>query len=99
MEWASSGGDWRWRWGAGALLGASTSAWAETVLRVGDQIAGNRSVMEAAGVLADVPYRIRWLQFPAAAPLLEALNAGALDVGFTGDVPFLLSTPRACRCG
>jgi len=75
--------------GAGALLGAGGAARAETVLRVGDQIAGNRSVMEAAGVLADVPYRIRWSQFPAAAPLLEALNAGALDVGFTGDVPFL----------
>jgi sulfonate transport system substrate-binding protein len=73
----------------GALLSNGRGARAETVLRVGDQIAGNRSVMEAAGVLADVPYRIRWSQFPAAAPLLEALNAGALDVGFTGDVPFL----------
>ncbi|MBN9562464.1 MAG: ABC transporter substrate-binding protein [Alphaproteobacteria bacterium] len=75
--------------GGAALLGSGARARAETVLRVGDQIAGNRSVMEAAGVLADVPYQIRWSQFPAAAPLLEALNAGALDVGFTGDVPFL----------
>jgi sulfonate transport system substrate-binding protein len=75
--------------GGAALVGASAAARAETVLRVGDQIAGNRSIMEAAGVLADVPYRIRWSQFSAAAPLLEALNAGALDVGFTGDIPFL----------
>ncbi len=28
-------------------------------------------------------------EFPAAAPILEALNAGALDVGYTGDLSFL----------
>lgn len=27
--------------------------------------------------------------FPSGAPVLEALNAGALDIGFTGDIPFL----------
>ena len=26
---------------------------------------------------------------PSGAPVLEALNAGALDIGFTGDIPFL----------
>jgi sulfonate transport system substrate-binding protein len=72
-----------------ALVLFAQGAVAQSVLRVGDQIAGNRSVMEAAGVLQGVPYRIEWAQFTAAAPLLEALNAGALDVGFTGDVPFL----------
>uniref|UniRef100_UPI0013CF8C69 PhnD/SsuA/transferrin family substrate-binding protein n=1 Tax=Morganella morganii TaxID=582 RepID=UPI0013CF8C69 len=29
-----------------------------------------------------------WSEFPAAAPLLEALNAGANDVGGCGDAPF-----------
>jgi sulfonate transport system substrate-binding protein len=70
-----------------ALLAHAAAA--EGVLRVGDQIAGNRAVMEAAGVLQGVNYKIEWAQFSAASPLLEALNAGALDVGFTGDVPFL----------
>ncbi len=36
-----------------------------------------------------MPYKIEWSEFPAAAPILEALNAGALDVGYTGDLSFL----------
>jgi len=31
---------------------------------------------------------------PAAAPILEALNAGALDVGYTGDLSFLTCVRR-----
>ena len=44
--------------------------------------------MEAAGALNDVSYSIEWKEFPAAAPLLEALNAGAIDTGIVGDAPF-----------
>ncbi|MCS3726764.1 hypothetical protein FHR88_001798 [Bradyrhizobium betae] len=59
------------------------------VLRVGDQKGGNRSLLEISGYAKDLPYRIEWSEFPAAAPILEALNAGALDVGYTGDLSFL----------
>src|SRR5580693_8316460 len=41
------------------------------------------------GLARDLPYKIEWSEFPAAAPILEALNAGALDVGYTGDLAFL----------
>jgi sulfonate transport system substrate-binding protein len=44
--------------------------------------------MEAAGVLKDVPYTIEWKEFAAAAPLLEALSAGAIETGLVGDAPF-----------
>ena len=44
--------------------------------------------MEAAGVLKELPYKIEWSEFPAAAPLLEALNAEAIDTGIVGDAPF-----------
>jgi sulfonate transport system substrate-binding protein len=44
--------------------------------------------MGAAGVLKDVPYKIEWKEFAAAAPLLEALGAAAIDVGLVGDAPF-----------
>lgn len=44
--------------------------------------------MEAAGVLKDVPYKIEWKELMAAAPLLEALGAGAIDAGRVGDAPF-----------
>jgi sulfonate transport system substrate-binding protein len=73
---------------AGLLLGAIASASAQTTLRVGDQKGNAQAVMDAAGVLKDVPYKIEWKEFPAAAPLLEALGAGAIETGLVGDAPF-----------
>jgi sulfonate transport system substrate-binding protein len=57
-------------------------------LIVGDQKGNSQAVMQAAGVLKDVPYKIEWKEFPAAAPLLEALGAGAIETGLVGDAPF-----------
>ncbi|KGJ66858.1 putative aliphatic sulfonates binding protein [Bradyrhizobium diazoefficiens SEMIA 5080] len=72
------------------LSTAAASLAADTVvLRVGDQKGGNRSLLEISGYAKDLPYKIEWSEFPAAAPILEALNAGALDVGYTGDLSFL----------
>jgi sulfonate transport system substrate-binding protein len=73
---------------AGFLLCATASAMAQTTLRVGDQKGNSRAVMEAADVLRDVPYKIEWKEFPAAAPVLEALGAGAIETGLVGDAPF-----------
>jgi sulfonate transport system substrate-binding protein len=77
--------------GAAIGLAATASALAAdaVTLRVGDQKGGNRSLLEIAGLAKDLPYKIEWSEFPAAAPILEALNAGALDVGYTGDLAFL----------
>jgi sulfonate transport system substrate-binding protein len=61
---------------------------AETTLRIGDQKGNARAVLEAANALAGVPYKIEWVEFPAAAPLLEAAKAGAIDAGTVGDAPF-----------
>jgi sulfonate transport system substrate-binding protein len=73
---------------AALIAGALSSADAQTTLRVGDQKGNAQAVMEAAGVLKDVPYKIEWKEFPAAAPLLEALGAGAIETGLVGDAPF-----------
>lgn len=73
---------------AALLLGSAALASAQTTLRVGDQKGNSQAVMEAAGVLKDVPYRIEWKEFAAAAPLLEALGAGAIETGLVGDAPF-----------
>src|SRR5438105_14246502 len=70
-----------------AFAGAGLAG-AQRTLRVGDQKGNSRAVMEAAGVLSDVPYKIEWKEFAAAAPLLEALSAGAIDTGLVGDAPF-----------
>ena len=74
-----------------AAFVAIGSANAETVLRIGDQKGLARAVLEAAGELTGAPYRIEWLEFPAAAPLLEAARAGAIDAGSVGDAPFTFS--------
>lgn len=73
-----------------ALAAATTlfslSALSQTLV-VGDQSYNTRTVMEAAGVLDDVPYTIDWKQFTAGSPVAEALNVGSLDIGFLGDAP------------
>ncbi|MDB5984110.1 MAG: transporter, periplasmic substrate-binding protein aliphatic sulfonates family [Pseudomonas sp.] len=58
-------------------------------LIVGDQSYSAQTVMEAAGVLKDVPYTLEWKQFTAGSPVAEALNVGSLDVGLLGDAPAL----------
>ena len=57
-------------------------------LRAGSQKGGLQSLFEASGVARDLPYRIDWSEFSAAQPLLEALNADAIDIGSMGDLNF-----------
>lgn len=73
---------------AGATLAMPRILRAQAPLRVGDQRGNARAVMQAAGVLDGVEGRYAWSEFPAAAPLVEALNAGAIDTGLVGDAPF-----------
>ena len=71
---------------AAAALGRPARG-AAPVLRLGDQKGGIEALLRAAGQLDDLPYKIEIAQFQAAAPLLEALNAGAVDVAWAGDAP------------
>lgn len=57
-------------------------------LIVGDQRGGIQALLQASGELNHVPYTIEWALFPAASPLLEALNSGAVDIGGIGGQPF-----------
>jgi sulfonate transport system substrate-binding protein len=81
--------------GAAVSIAITASALAADpiTLKVGDQKGGNRSLLEIAGLARDLPYKIEWSEFPAAAPILEALNAGALDVGYTGDLAYAAGAP------
>ncbi|MEU1015444.1 ABC transporter substrate-binding protein [Streptomyces sp. NPDC005898] len=56
-------------------------------LNVGDQKGGSEAVLRAAGQLDGLPYKIRWSTFTSGPPLLEAVNAGAVDVGGVGNTP------------
>lgn len=62
-----------------------------TKLVLGDQVHLLQSKAEAAGVLDNLPYDIEWANFVGAAPLLEALNAGAVDTAPAGDLPVVLA--------
>lgn len=66
-------------------------------LQAGDQRGGSRLVLAGAGRLNNTPYRIVWSQFPNAAPLLEALNAGAIDTGIGGDSAFIFAIGSGAR--
>jgi sulfonate transport system substrate-binding protein len=63
----------------------------KVTLTVGDQKGGSKALLSAAGELDDVPYKIKWKSFTSGPPLLEALNAGAIDVGGVGNTPPLFA--------
>jgi len=73
------------------------SAQPRPLLRAGDQKGGLRALLESADELKNLPYDIKWSEFPAAAPLAEALNADAIDFGTIGDAPLLFSLAAGSR--
>ncbi|MFJ3535712.1 ABC transporter substrate-binding protein [Streptomyces sp. NPDC090109] len=79
---------------ASACSGASTAGEASNtdgkgslVLNVGDQKGGAEALLRAAGELDDLPYRVTWSTFTSGPPLLEAVNAKAVDIGSVGNTP------------
>jgi sulfonate transport system substrate-binding protein len=83
---------------AGFVAACSKAATADPgTLLVGDQRGGQKVVLEATGALRNLPYTIQWSSFPNAAPVLEALNAGAIDVGFGGDSAFVFAVGSGAK--
>ncbi|WP_287497452.1 ABC transporter substrate-binding protein [Pandoraea sp. CB10b_02] len=72
-----------------AILPFTGKAADKPVLVVGDQAYNAQSLFEASDALRDAPYTVAWKQFPAGTPVIEAVNAGALDIGLQGDGPVL----------
>ncbi|WP_433327729.1 ABC transporter substrate-binding protein [Spirillospora sp. CA-294931] len=67
---------------------ASAAADGTVTLRVGDQKGASiRSLLGAAGELNGTAYKISWSQFTSGPPILEAVNAGAVDFGSVGNTP------------
>jgi sulfonate transport system substrate-binding protein len=81
-----------------ALATTSKSAFAADdaqTFRIGFQKGGVLSLAKASGAiekrLAPRSISVQWNEFTSGPPLLEALGAGALDFGSTGDVPPLFA--------
>ncbi|WP_329214256.1 ABC transporter substrate-binding protein [Streptomyces sp. NBC_01485] len=67
--------------------GADTDGKGSLTLNVGDQKGGSEAILRAAGELKNLDYKIKWSTFTSGPPLLEAVNAGAVDVGGVGNTP------------
>ena len=81
---------------AALRLPALAHAAEPVVLRVGDISYYNlRASAELSKAFEGTPYKVEWSQFQAGAPLMEALNAGAIDVGFLGDSAFLYAASKS----
>jgi sulfonate transport system substrate-binding protein len=74
-----------------ALAGSAISAEPLKELRIGYQKIGALLVVKAQKALEQrfepLGVRVRWIEFAFGPPLLEALGAGAIDYGYTGDSP------------
>lgn len=79
--------------GAALALGLLSTVQAGDLqpLRVANQKSTIKALLEASGECQNVPYEIKWSEFPSASPLGEALNAGAVDVGALGDAPYVFA--------
>ncbi|NKK45537.1 sulfonate ABC transporter substrate-binding protein [Rhizobium leguminosarum] len=64
---------------------------AEKVVRIGYQKYGTLVLLKGKGLLEkklkSIDYTVEWTEFPGGPQLLEALNAGAVDFGSTGETP------------
>jgi sulfonate transport system substrate-binding protein len=69
----------------------AAAATAERVVRIGYQKYGSLIILKTSGVLdkalAEKGWKVDWKLFVAGPALLEALNAGSLDFGTTGEAP------------
>ncbi|CAO4155822.1 Putative aliphatic sulfonates-binding protein [Methylorubrum aminovorans] len=70
---------------------AQESRQTERVVRVGYQKYGTLVLLKGRGTLEPklkaLGYRVLWSEFPSGPPLMEALNAGAVDFGSAGETP------------
>ena len=72
-------------------LGALPASAADKEVRVGFQKYGTLVLLKGKGLLeqelAPLGYKVKWAEFAAGPQMLEALNAGAIDIAQTGEAP------------
>jgi sulfonate transport system substrate-binding protein len=87
---------------AASAAAATTSTTATTVaatghisgptLRVGDQAGtGAQALLQAAGLLHSFSFPIKFADFTSGPPIVQAMSAGALDVGNLGNAPIVFA--------
>ena len=86
-----------------AVLAIVLALWADhlraadrlKIVRVGYQKSGALLLVKQDGSLekklAPLGYSVEWREFPSGPPIVEAINAGALDVAHSGDAPLIFA--------
>ncbi|MBW9115630.1 sulfonate ABC transporter substrate-binding protein [Rhizobium cauense] len=73
------------------LTGFEKAKAADPVIRIGYQKYGTLVLLKGKGTLEkkfeEIGYTVEWTEFPGGPQLLEALNAGSVDFGSTGETP------------
>ncbi|MFD5846705.1 ABC transporter substrate-binding protein [Streptomyces chartreusis] len=73
--------------GGNSSAATDTDGQGSLTLDVGDQKGGSEAILRAAGELENLDYKIKWSTFTSGPPLLEAVNAKAVDIGGVGNTP------------
>ena len=78
----------------GASAGSSGTSSANQVsvsgvtLHIGDQAGtGAQALLTAAGLIDKLPFKAAWSDFTSGPPMLQAMGAGAVDIGGVGNAP------------
>jgi sulfonate transport system substrate-binding protein len=81
-----------------ASAGDGPADLAKVTLRVGDQKGSSiQSLLKAAGESNGIPYKISWSLFTSGPPILEGINAGAVDFGSVGNTPPIFAAAANSR--
>jgi len=74
--------------GASSGSQASTTDVSQVTLHIGDQAgSGSQALLTAAGLISKLPFKVTWSDFTSGPPMLQAMAAGAVDIGSVGNAP------------
>jgi sulfonate transport system substrate-binding protein len=61
----------------------------QATLTIGDQAKTLQTIVAASDALKGAQYKVKWAEFEGAAPLYQAVQAGAADTAYSADLPAL----------
>ncbi|MFF1302345.1 ABC transporter substrate-binding protein [Streptomyces sp. NPDC058307] len=81
----------------GADSSAEASSSKQVTLTIGDQAKTLQTIVAASDALKGAKYKVKWAEFQGAAPLYQAVQAGAADTGYSADLPALQALSGGVR--
>ena len=84
--------------GCGGDSAADTAGGSSDVtLTIGDQAKTLQTILAGSGALKGADYKVKWAEFEGAAPLFQAVQAGAADTTYSADLPALQALSGGVR--